>query len=289
MTNEQLVILVNDGVNVAENMLELWHQTKRLIHTIAKDYVKYAEIEDLNQEGYIGLCNAVQHYDATKSVSFSTYAAFWIRRAICRYIRTYGCSVRLPEYAQNEMQQYKKVKSDYMKAYGIEPTDEELQGLLGVSQKKYENIKRNAYISYIHSISEPIAGENDDITLGDTLASDDCIEDDVIKSVDTAAMKIELWETVDDLPNKMSEVLKYRYKDGLTLKETGENIGVTLGRVRVIENEAIRKLRNLNHKTRNLRSYYDQYLVVGIRHVGVREFERTWYSEVEMAVLNNMS
>lgn len=285
MTNEQLVILINDGENVADNMLQLWQQMKRLIQTISKDYIGYAEIEDLNQEGFIGLCNAVEHYDSDKNTQFSSYAVFWIKTAMRRYIFNCCSSVRLPEYAQDEMQQYRRIKADYVKVYGTEPTDREMIGLLGVNLKKYESIKRNAYISHVHSMSEPIAGDEEEILLGDSLASDQELEEDVIKKVDTAAMKNELWQTVDNLSGNMGEVLRYRYKDGLTLKESGERIGVTLERVRVIEGKAMRQLKSSTRKNQNLKLYYNQYLAMPIRHVGVREFNRTWTSSVEQTVL----
>ncbi len=282
MTNEQLVLCIKAGENVAENMLELWQQLKRLIYVISKDYMGYAEIEDLNQEGYIGLCNAVQHYNADKGILFSNYAVFWIKQAMRRYVCMYSSSLRLPEYAHNEVQQYKKVKSDYIKTYGVEPTDSEMCGLLGVSFKKYKTIKENTYMSYVHSMSEPIAGESEEITLGDSIASDQSIEDDVIKQVDTAVMSVFLWTAVDNLTNDMSNVVNMRYKEGLTRKEVGDCMGIGYGQVRREEEKALTILSG----NRLLHGYYSQYIAT--RHVGVSEFNRTWYSEVELAVLNNM-
>jgi len=76
MTNEQLVTLVKAGENVADNMLQLWKQNEAFISQMAIKYRGHAELEDLKQEGYIGLCNAVDHYDLSKGVSFINYAAF---------------------------------------------------------------------------------------------------------------------------------------------------------------------------------------------------------------------
>lgn len=283
MTNEQLVVLINNGKNATENMLQLWEQNKGFIYKIAIKYQPYAEMEDLTQEGYFGLCEAVRHYNCEQGISFIYYAAFWIKQVMRRYIANCGNSIRLPEYAINEVQQYKKIKRDYIKKYGIEPTEREIKGLLGVSEKKYESIKKNALIPHIHSLSEPISGEGE-ILLEDALASDQELEEDIVKMVDTETMKVELWQTVDDLPGNMGVVLRYRYKDGLTLKESGEKIGVTLERIRVIENKAMRHLRS-STRNRNLKLYYEQYLEMPIRHVGVREFNRTWTSSVEQTVL----
>lgn len=284
MTNEQLVANIKMGINEAENMLQLWEQNKGFIYKIATKYQAYAELEDLKQEGYFGLCEAVEHYDAVLGVSFINYAAFWIKQVMCRYIANCGSSVRIPEYAINEVQRYKKIRSDYVKRYGIEPTDREMQDFLGVSKKKYETIKKNVLIPHIQSLSEPIGGDGE-ILLEDSLASDHELEDDIIKKIDTEIMKKEIWQVVDDLQGNMGEVLKYRYKDGLTLKESGEKIGVTLERVRVIEGKAMRLLRSSTSRNKNLKLYYNQYLAMPIRHVGAREFNRTWTSATELAAL----
>lgn len=278
MTNEQLVELIKNGENVAENTLQLWKQNKNLIGKMAMKYRGYAEIDDLTQEGFIGLCNAADHYEPNKEVLFSTYATFWIKQAMCRYIFNCTSAIRLPKYAQSEVQQYRKIKADYKKVYGIEPTDEEIRGLLGVSLRKYEDIKKNDYISYLHSFSEPIAGDKE-ILLGDSLASDQNLEEEVSKNADTAAISLELWQAVDNLSNDMASVINMRYKDGLTVKEVAEYDGFTQGKVRRTEEKALITLSRNN----SLAEYYNQYL--SLRHVGVREFNRTWTSSVEGAVL----
>ena len=63
MSNEQLVLRIKAGENVADNMLQLWQQNKKFVASIAKKYAAYEEIEDLIQQGYFGMCNAVNGYD----------------------------------------------------------------------------------------------------------------------------------------------------------------------------------------------------------------------------------
>ncbi|RHR19101.1 hypothetical protein DWX49_03855 [Blautia sp. AF19-34] len=75
MRNEQLVLRIQAGEDVAENMLQLWKQNKGLIYKMAKGYGKPAEEEDLAQEGYFGLCAAVERYDFSKERPFINYAA----------------------------------------------------------------------------------------------------------------------------------------------------------------------------------------------------------------------
>ena len=82
MTNEQLVIRVKAGEDTAGNMLKLWQQNKGFIAKMAKKYQGYAEMDDMMQEGYIALCEAVRQYDPEQGVTFLHYAAFWIRQAM---------------------------------------------------------------------------------------------------------------------------------------------------------------------------------------------------------------
>ena len=286
MTNEQLVALIRAGENEAENMLALWQQNKGFIYKMAMKYQSYAEMEDLNQEGYIGLCEAVNHYEQQQGVSFISYAAFWIKQSMQRYISNCCSVVRIPEFAKSEVQQYKKIVNEYHKWYGKEPTDLEMRSFLGVSKEKLETIKKNALAVNLRSLDECIGGEDEEFTLSDTVASDQNIEDDVIKKLDTAAMKEALWETIDELPGKnMSEVLRYRYLDKMTLKQIGESLGVATERARQIERDAMRKLR-IPSRCAPFRGYYEQYLSSSpICHVGVAKFNRTWTSATEHEAL----
>lgn len=284
MTNEQLVARIRAGENEAENMLALWQQNKRFIYKMAMKYQGYAEIEDLNQEGYIGLCEAVRHYEAEQGASFIHYAAFWIQQAMRRYIANCCNCVRVPEYVRNEVQQYKKVVSEYRKWYGKELTDKEMREFLCVSDKELQSIKENALKVKIRSLSEPV-GDDEDILLSDTLASDQDIEEDVTQKLDTAAMAEALWSVVDELPDNMSEVLRHRYQDNMTRNEVGQRLGMTASQAGSMEYKALRKLR-IPSRCEQFRGYYEQYLAAGpVYHVGVERFNRTWTSSVEAEVL----
>lgn len=289
MTNEQLVARIRAGENEAENMLALWQQNKGFIYKMAMKYQSYAEIEDLLQEGYLGLCEAVQHYDSEQGVSFITYAAFWIKQVIGRYIDNCCSIVRIPVGVKEEILQYKKIANEYCKWYGKEPTDLEMRSFLGVSREKLETIKKNVLTVNLRSLDECIGGEDEEFTLSDTVASDQNIEDDVIKKLDTAAMKEALWKTIAELPGKnMAEVLRYKYQDKMTLKQIGESLGVATERARQIERDAMRKLRAPSRYKR-FKGYYEQYLApASTRHISIAEFERTWMSSTELEALREL-
>ena len=93
--------MIQGGIDVSENMLQLWQQNKGFIARLAMKYTDCEDIEDLKQQGYIGLCNAVDGYRETEGTPFINYAAFWIKCSMRRYIAECGCIVRVPEEARH--------------------------------------------------------------------------------------------------------------------------------------------------------------------------------------------
>ena len=83
-TNEELVKKIKAGEDVAGNMAKLWQQNKNFVYSIARKYGE-SEIDDLMQEGYLGMYRAVGNYDLSAGTSFLSYAGFWIKQAIQRY------------------------------------------------------------------------------------------------------------------------------------------------------------------------------------------------------------
>ena len=130
-----------------------------------------------------------------------------------------------------------------------------------------------------------MGGEEENITIEDTVASDEDIEEDVAERLDTAAMKKELWIAVDQLPKEQSEVIRKRYQQSMTRKDTGEALGIAAGEVQNLESQAMRTLR-MPRRCRKFKPYFEQYLSAhSFHHVGVENFQRTWTSEVEREAL----
>lgn len=284
MENEQLVARIKADIDTAENMLALWQQNKGFIHQMAVKYSNYAEVEDLKQEAYFGLCKAVEHYDADMGVAFINYAAFWIKQAIQRYIDNCGSVVRIPVGARGETLKYKKIANEYRKYYGYEPSDSEMRGFLGVSKGKLESIKKSVIMGQIQSLDEPISEEGES-SLVDMVSDSSNMEADVIKRLDTATMKRELWIEVENLPAEQTKVIIKKFKNCLSLKDISNNLGITIEETRKIESNAMKNLRK-PEKSKKFKLYFEQYLSAPyIHHVSVSTFNRTWTSSVEKAVL----
>ena len=236
------------------------------------------------QEGYLGLCEAVRYYDAEKGVPFINYAALWIRQVMQRYIDNSGNVVRIPAHIGALVRKYKKLKSEYIKYYGMEPTDREMSAFLGVSEEKLEDVKKSARMGRIRSLSEPL-GEEEDYTLADAVASPENLEENLARKIDRERMIQSVWIEVGRLPENQAALLRWRFWEGKTLKETGERMGVSIEAARQLQNKAMRALR-LPKRCVRFRAYHEEYLApAAVHHVGVRRFQETWTSEVEREVL----
>ena len=284
VTNEQLVALIRAGENEADNMLKLWNRNKGFVFKMAKKYSGYAEMDDLMQEGYLGLCEAVRCYDVERSIPFINYAALWIRQAMQRYIDNSSNVVRIPVYLGDLVKRYKKLKNEYFKYYGMKPTDREMSAFLGVSEEKLDDVKKGARMGQIRSLSEPL-GEEEDYTLADTVASSENLEDDVIRKVDRERMRKGVQEEIERLPKEQAEVIRHRVIERKSLEETGKQIGRYRDAVNMLQRRAMRIL-TLPDRCGKYRSYYEEYLApAAVHHVGVKRFQETWTSEVEREVL----
>ena len=281
MTNEELVARIKAGIDTAENMLQLWEQNRGLIRTIAVKYKGYEELDDLRQQGYIGLCNAVENYRAGEGVPFANYAALWIRQSMTRYIENNGKLVRIPAHEFNRHLKYTKFLCAYEVETGRKPADLEACLYLGITPKQLKALKKSITMGRIGSLDSK-TGEDGETTIGDLVPDAMDVEGMVLDQVEKKELRELLWSTVDTLPGKQPCVIRSIYQKRKTLKAAGEEAGITLERVRIIRNDALRRLRN----KRKLREYMGNRIeCMAYRHVGVEMFRRTYTSATEFAAL----
>ena len=285
MSNEQIVAAIQDGIDEKDNMLQLWEKNHGMIRNWVNKYVGYAEREDLEQECYFGLYEAVKRYKADQGALFMSYAEYWIKQAMQRYIENHGRTVRVPAYLVQLENKYGRIESEFEKIYGREPSESELCHLLGIEREKLQEIKKSRKMVHIMSLEAPIGEGTEDITVADTVASEEDIEERCNRRFDYNQMKKVLWETVDNLPDDQGEVIRKRYQDQMTLKEVGQQLGLGIAGARKIEEKGMRTLR-IPSKSRKYKTYFDTYLRTHtFHHVGLEQFNNTWTSEVEREVL----
>lgn len=247
MSNEELVKKIQQGINQSDNMEQLYSQNRGYIFKIAKKYAHVCDIEDLMQEAYFGLYEAVQRYEDTAGVLFMSYASYWIRQSITRYLENNGLTVRMPSHIYNKVIRYKKLVSAYEMQLGRKPTDRELRVHLEVSQQALEGIEKAYYEFYgISSIDALIPGTDGDMRLSEVIADPELdIENSVIDGMIEDSKRTELWRIVEDnVTPEQNKVIECRYKESMSLEATGRSIGQTRDRIRNVEAKALRKLRH---------------------------------------------
>ena len=285
MSNEQLVLRIKAGENVADNMLQLWQQNQGFIRSIAKKYAAHEEMEDLIQQGYFGLCNAVNGYDQESGVSFLYYASFWIRQALHRYVEECGKVVRIPTHFRGKLTKYKRFTAAMYAEFNRKPNDQELCYYLGVRYEKLEKLKRAAVLDKMGSLDVPV-GENEESTLCDVVACPDCSENEILDKIQAEQLKTVIWTLVDDLPGMAPEVLRARFQEDLTLKETAARVGTTIEAVRQWQSKGLRELRK-PFRSNELKPFiWDDYVYnQALRGNGAEHFNRTWTSSTERIAL----
>ena len=282
MTNEQIVEKIKNGYSVTENMQTLYQNNLPMIKQIVKPYAVYEPMEDLLQEVYFGLWEAVQHYETSENAKFMTYATYWIKQTALRYIENCGSVVRIPSTTKQKILRYKKNVERLSQEYGRIPTDTEIAESMCISISVLDNIKK--YSQSISSLDEPLNCNTED-TIGSMLIADFNLEDDTIDKIYDNYAKSELWGIVERYTNtRENEVVKRRYIDLETLQVIADRQNISKQMVRELEASAMRKLRRGKAK-RELQEKFEM-VDCGIYRNGFAKYsEHNFTSTVEYIAL----
>jgi RNA polymerase primary sigma factor len=213
----------------------------RLVVSQARRYQGHGlPMEDLVQEGMLGLIRAVEKFDWRRGFKFSTYGTLWIRQALQRGLQNHGRTIRLPVHVAQRQTKVRKVESDLSTKLGREPTDEEIAAEAKIDVEEVAELRE--LTRGLTSLDQPV-GEDGETAFGDLLASD---RPQPVEEVEEAERQGIISSAVEELPEAERNVIRLRFGlagvEPLNLRQTGIELGIPLSKARELEQQGLTRL-----------------------------------------------
>ena len=289
MTNEELASAIqNEGRKErrAELLAALWIQNTGIIKRTVWHYAQTMKdpqeaAEDLTQECFFALLDAVATFNEGMGCKFTTHAAYYLKRRIIRVIMK-NRPVAVPAFMLEEIRKVDRIQAEHMKKCGRMPGRVVLWREYGIKPSQYDQIMLYKRRLYTKSLSDPITGKDGSTAeVGEIIPSGEDLEGDITDKIRQEELETKLWAYVDALEPKESDIIRARYQRGEDLQHIAKRYGTTTQAISAAQRKAFQKL--ATGKTgKDLREYISDAQIYqrGLRRTN---FASTWYSSTEAA------
>lgn len=247
--------IIDLGREAERNLVE---GNMRLVVSIARRYMRYSSLslDDLVQEGAMGLMHAVELFDHTRELKLSTYATWWIRQAVTRAIADRGSTIRFPVHVAEDMLKLRRTEDRLLATHGRKATSEELATDLEWSRRRLSRVRRAARVGVV-SLDAALDAGGEGAGLIAIMPSPDPTPEEVMIQ---KALADRLEESLREFMPRTAAILRRRF--GLdtggeeTLEQIGQSYNVTRERIRQIEAKGLQALKHPRH-SRPLRPFIE--------------------------------
>ncbi|RLD51825.1 MAG: RNA polymerase subunit sigma [Bacteroidetes bacterium] len=237
-----------------EALEKLTEANLRFVVSVAKQYQHQGlSLPDLINEGNLGLMKAAKKFDETRGFKFISYAVWWIRQSILQALAEQSRIVRLPLNQVGAVNKIYRFFSEFQQIYNREPTNLEISEELDITTKKIDQVLKAA--GKHMSMDAPLTSDSDSNRLVDIM------ENEGIDPSDNMLMKESLLKEIEralsTLPEREAIIIKHFFGvngEELSLREIGEELGLTRERVRQLKERALRKLRK-SSRSKHLKTF----------------------------------
>lgn len=302
MTNEEIVMKIKSGELGAEGMLQLFENNSGMVKKMIRPYLGFSDerdaereedrYTDLKQEVFLSLYPTVDRFDPEKGYKFLTYWTREAKKALQDYARK-TATIPLSSDVTLEVLQYRKALEEFRLEYGREPSDMEM-----VDFGDYANIEAVKRIRRIDdlrkcaSLDAPaIAEDSESETLGELQPDPGPgVEEQITDRILQEEIRRELWEVVDELPEKQAEVLRMKYREGMSGSEIGEALGISRQACNRLEHSGCDRIRSSNRGKSLRRRCIDGGLLYwnAVGGTGFGIWSRTGYSAPERIAISSV-